>query len=98
MRQLLLDWGADKPQTLDNFVVGQNEELLQLLRLFSLRAANMPNERFVYLWSESGAGKSHLLQALATSPDARYIPAGANPDAFLFTNAVSLYLMDDCDR
>jgi DnaA family protein len=98
MRQLLLDWGADKPQTLDNFVVGQNEELLHLLRLFSLRAANMPNERFVYLWGESGAGKSHLLHALAAGADARYIPAGADPDAFLFTAAVTLYLMDECDQ
>jgi DnaA family protein len=98
MRQLLLDWGADKPQTLDNFVVGQNAEPLQLLRLFSLRSAKMPDERFVYLWGESGAGKSHLLQALASGPDTRYIPAAAPPDAFLYTNAVSLYLMDDCDR
>jgi DnaA family protein len=98
MRQLLLDLGADKPQTLDNFVVGHNEELLHLLRPFSLRAANMPNERFVYLWGESGAGKSHLLHALASGSDTRYIPAGANPDAFLFTAAVKLYLMDDCDQ
>jgi DnaA family protein len=98
MRQLLLDLGADKPQTLDNFVVGHNEELLHLLRPFSLRAANMPNERFVYLWGESGAGKSHLLHALASGSDTRYIPAGANPDAFLFTAAVTLYLMDDCDQ
>jgi DnaA family protein len=98
MRQLLLDLGADKPQTLDNFVTGQNEELLQLLRLFLLRGANLPHERFVYVWGESGAGKSHLLQALASAPNARYIPADAGPDAFLFANEVTLYLMDDCDR
>jgi DnaA family protein len=98
MRQLLLDLGADKPQTLDNFVTGQNQELVQLLRLFLQRDANMPNERFVYVWGEPGAGKSHLLQALAAAPNARYIPADASPDAFLFANEVSLYLMDDCDR
>jgi DnaA family protein len=98
MRQLLLDWGAEKPQTLDNFVMGKNAELLQLLRLFSLRAADRPNERFVYLWGEPGAGKSHLLQALASAPDARYIPADAGADAFLFASDVMLYLMDDCDR
>jgi DnaA family protein len=98
MRQLLLDLGADKPQTLDNFVTGQNQELVQLLRLFLQRDANMPNERFVYVWGESGAGKSHLLQSLAAAPNARYIPADASPDAFLFANEVSLYLMDDCDR
>src|SRR4051812_36211742 len=98
MRQLLLDLGAEKPQTLDNFVVGQNEELLQLLRLFALRAADRPKERFVYLWGEPGAGKSHLLHALASAPDARYIPAGAGADTFLFAPEVMLYLMDDCDR
>jgi DnaA family protein len=98
MRQLLLDLGADKPQTLDNFVTGQNQELVQLLRLFLQRDANMPNERFVYVWGEPGAGKSHLLQSLAAAPNARYIPADASPDAFLFANEVSLYLMDDCDR
>jgi DnaA family protein len=98
MRQLLLDLGADKPQTLDNFVTGQNQELVQLLRLFLQRDANMPNERFVYVWGESGAGKSHLLQSLAAAPNARYIPADASADAFLFANEVSLYLLDDCDR
>jgi DnaA family protein len=98
MRQLLLDLGADKPQTLDNFVAGQNEELLQLLLRFVQRAPNTSNERFVYLWGEPGAGKSHLLQALANAPDARYIPADANLDAFLFNSEATLYLMDDCDR
>lgn len=98
MRQLLLDLGAEKPQTLDNFVTGRNEELLQLLRLFSLRATNTPSDRFVYLWGESGAGKSHLLHALANGPDARYIPADAGSAAYLFAPEVSLYLIDDCDK
>jgi DnaA family protein len=97
MRQLLLDLGAEKPQTLDNFVVGRNEELLQLLQLYSLRA-NSPNERFVYLWGEAGAGKSHLLHALATTCDTRYIPADADGDAFVFVPEIRLYLMDDCDK
>lgn len=98
MRQLLLDLGAEKPQTLDNFVTGRNEELLQLLRQFSLRTASTPSDRFVYLWGESGAGKSHLLHALANAPDARYIPAEADSTAYLFAPEVSLYLMDDCDK
>lgn len=98
MRQLLLDLGAEKPQTLDNFVTGRNEELLQLLRLFSLRTASMPSDRFVYLWGEPGAGKSHLLHALANASEARYIPAGANSAAYSFAPEVSLYLMDDCEK
>jgi DnaA family protein len=98
MRQLLLDLGAEKPQTLENFIAGQNEELLQLLRLYSLRASNVPNERFVYLWGESGAGKSHLLHALVDAADARYIPSDAAPEAFLFDRGTTLYLVDDCDK
>ena len=32
MRQLLLDLPAEKPQTLESFVIGANEELAQLLQ------------------------------------------------------------------
>ncbi|HJV50340.1 MAG TPA: DnaA regulatory inactivator Hda [Noviherbaspirillum sp.] len=98
MRQLLLDLGAEKPQTLDAFVTGQNEELLQLLRQFQQHGNAMPRERFVYLWGESGAGKTHLLRALAGAPNARYIPSDASDDAFSHDAHTTLYLVDDCDR
>jgi DnaA-homolog protein len=96
MRQMLLDLGAEKPQTLDTFVVGQNAELAQLLRHYARYSTGMPNERFVYIWGEAGAGKSHLLHALAATPGARYIPAGAGENAYLFDEGTTLYLMDDC--
>ncbi|MGE5622356.1 MAG: DnaA regulatory inactivator Hda [Bacillota bacterium] len=98
MRQLLLDLGAEKPQTLDAFVTGQNAELLGLLRQFAQHGSAMPRERFVYLWGESGAGKTHLLRALAGTADARYIPADAADDAFSHDARTTLYLVDDCDR
>jgi DnaA-homolog protein len=98
MRQLLLDLGAEKPQTLETFVVGQNAELAQLLARFAKRADGMPHERFVYLWGEAGAGRTHLLRALADAPQARYIPAGAPEDDYLFDESITLYLMDDCDQ
>lgn len=99
MRQLLLDLGPEKPQTLDNFVTGRNEELLQLLRQYSQRSSGTPLERFAYIWGEPGSGKTHLLQALSSAvPDARYIPAHAGPDAFLCTPAATLYAVDDCDQ
>lgn len=98
MRQMLLDLVTEKPQTLDTFVVGKNEELAQLMRLFALRAADTLNDRFVYLWGEPGAGKTHLLRALAASDDARYIAADAAADAFLFVPDVTLYLLDDCEK
>ncbi|RZI41447.1 DnaA regulatory inactivator Hda [Herbaspirillum sp. HC18] len=98
MRQMLLDLGAEKPQTLDTFVVGHNAELSQLLHQFSLRAARTPGERFVYIWGDAGAGKTHLLRALAMDAAARYIPAGANEKDYLFDENVTLYLMDDCQQ
>ena len=98
MRQLLLDWEADKPQTLDTFVVGQNQELLQRLHLLAAYTNPMSGERFVYLWGEDGAGKTHLLHALAGLTRARYIAADAAPEAFLFTPEVHCYLVDDCDK
>jgi DnaA family protein len=98
MRQLLLDLGAEKPQTLDTFVEGQNAELLQLLRLFARDTPRTPSERFVYVWGDPGAGKTHLLHALAMDATARYIAAGSPVDAYLFEKNVTLYLLDDCDR
>jgi len=96
MRQLLLELDTGSPQTLDNFVAGRNRELAALLAQFATAGA-IPSERFVYLWGEAGAGKSHLLHALATAPAARYIGADADAGAFVFTPAIRLYLLDDCD-
>lgn len=98
MRQLLLDWGAEKPQTLDTFVTGQNEELIRLLHILAARSGSQLDQRFVYLWGEAGAGKTHLLRALAASVQARYIDGGAAPDAFLFAPDVMYYLVDNCEK
>ncbi len=112
MRQLLLELETAKPQTLGNFVVGQNRELAQLLGQFAAAAPALPAERFVYLWGEAGAGKTHLLRALAAAvPAARYIGGndsggndssgsdrgGAGATAFRFAPEVRLYLLDDCE-
>src|SRR6476646_8215137 len=97
MRQLLLDLIAEKPQTLANFEAGKNAELYQLLcRLAADPAAG--GERFVYLWGRAGAGKTHLLRALAAAVAARYIPADAPQSAWRFDPAVPLYLQDDCEQ
>ena len=74
MRQLLLDLIAEKPQTLANFEAGKNAELYQLLRRLAA-GPGASSERFVYLWGRAGAGKTHLLRALAVDADARYIAA-----------------------
>lgn len=98
MKQLLLDLDTEKPQTLDTFAVGKNQELLHLLRQVTTQPAGTLNDRFIYLWGELGAGRTHLLRALAVLPNARYIAADAEADAFLFDPAISLYMIDDCEE
>lgn len=96
MRQLLLDLGAPQPPSLDTFVIGQNAELTQLLSRFAQHEPSQYGERVVYLWGEPGAGKTHLLHALAQQPGARYIGATAGSAQFTHDPGTSLYLLDDC--
>jgi DnaA family protein len=95
MKQLVLDLGAEPAHSLDTFQVGENAELAHLMHQFAQRASR---EHFAYLWGDSGAGKTHLLQALAASQGSRYIACDAPEDQFTYLPEVSLYLLDDCDR
>lgn len=59
IRQLSLGLALKDDATFDNFTAGDNQILLnQLQQAFTQR-----DERFFYLWSASGCGKTHLLQA-----------------------------------
>ncbi|MGH8674414.1 MAG: HdaA/DnaA family protein [Burkholderiales bacterium] len=62
MRQLALGISPLPEPSLDNFVPGQNAELLTRLR--ELKAGRLA-ESIVYLWGERGSGRSHLLRACA---------------------------------
>ena len=64
MKQLALGISPPPQPTLDNFVPGANAELLARLR--ELKAGRFA-ENVLYLWGESGSGKSHLLQACAAA-------------------------------
>jgi len=68
MRQLLLDFTRAPAPTFDNFVPGGNAELLQALQA---AARGDAGERVLYVWGESGAGKSHLAQAFAEATAGR---------------------------
>jgi DnaA family protein len=72
--------------------------LTQLLQRLADGKPNGLDERFVYIWSEAGAGKTHLLRAMAAAPNTRYIASGASTDAFDYRTNVGLYLIDDCDQ
>jgi len=94
-RQMLLDLGADKAPSLGTFVTGSNVELMHLLPAIASKTAS---DRFIYLWGDAGAGKSHLLRALATAGKARYIASDAATDAFSYAPEIELYLLDDCNK
>lgn len=107
MKQIPLDLSADQPQSFATFVTGRNEELLQRLQQLAAagpdksgHAASASTDRFVYLWAEAGAGKSHLLRAVAhqAGADARLIAADAPQAAFDYSPQVAHYLIDDADR
>ncbi|NMG28507.1 DnaA regulatory inactivator Hda [Aromatoleum evansii] len=57
MKQLVLDIRPDAPPALDNFVVGNNQELVAALH----DAAQLPGH--VYVWGPAGCGRTHLLRA-----------------------------------
>lgn len=113
MQQLILNLEALKPVSLETFVTGRNAEATALLAALAEaqgagRIATLDlDRRFLYLWGESGAGKSHLLHALAALPGTRLLPGAvattaataAEADAaFTFDPTIGLYLLDDCDR
>ncbi len=64
MRQLALKISPPPQPSLENFVPGANAELVARLRDF--QAGTFP-EIILYLWGETGSGKSHLLRACASA-------------------------------
>ena len=62
MKQLALGISPPPQPTLENFVPGANAELVARLREF--RSGEF-RDAVLYVWGESGCGKSHLLQACA---------------------------------
>lgn len=61
MKQLALELASPPTPTLDNFVVGENAEVVAAVRAL---ARGEGGERFVYLWGGSGSGRTHLLRAV----------------------------------
>lgn len=99
MRQLLLDLGPERPQTLASYVAGSNADAVSWLTAWP-RADQPPSP--VYLWGPEGSGKTHLLRALLgralaqgwgaiwLSPGSCQMWEGHTPEA------PTLALLDDC--
>lgn len=91
MRQLLLDFTRAPAPTFANYVHGRNAELAHALQA---ALAGGGAERVIYIWGESGAGKTHLLMAFATAAGARYVRA----EQFMAGDARGVFVLDDVER
>lgn len=89
MRQLALGISPPPEPSLDNFVAGQNAELLARLR--ELKAGRLA-ESIIYIWGDAGSGRSHLLRAsaragLAIADDVDALDAEGQIELFSQINA-----------
>ena len=92
MKQLALDITVPPAPSFENFVAGRNAEAIAHLRA----AVTGSGERFVYVWGESGCGRTHLLKAAAAaSPRAAYVVCGLHRH---FDDTAPLLITDDVER
>ena len=96
-RQLLLDIHRPQTPTLDNFVIGDNRELIQ-----GLHALPQPDAvQRLYLWGPAGSGKTHLLRAVAAAAaELRpvYITPAATVGERLDVPPGTLLIVDDLEQ
>jgi DnaA family protein len=90
MRQLPLDISARSAPDFDNFVAARNAEALASVRALALGELR---ERIVYLWGETGSGRSHLLRAardrnsrLVVADDVETLDGAAQQALFMAIN------------
>ena len=99
MKQLLLDIQPAPTPSLQNFVIGQNNEAIAsisaLLNGFTIQDSKLngfelPN--FIYLWGTAGSGKTHLLQA------AQALGASISDDVHLLDNTAQIALFNQFNQ
>lgn len=91
MRQLLLDFTQAPAPTFENFVPGRNVEPLAAVRA---AVSGIP-ERVLYLWGETGAGKTHLLRAFAALREGAIFVRGED---YAGTESGGVLVLDDAER
>jgi DnaA family protein len=96
MRQIPLAIGIEARRSFATFVAGANAPAVQHLQALDVQAAP------VYLWGDSGVGKTHLLEALVHRFDAQGLRAGwfsaADPAPWPFEDAWALVVIDACEQ
>ena len=95
MRQIPLAIGVEAARTFDNFVPGANALAITHLQTLNPQAAP------VYLWGDSGSGKTHLLHALVHRIEEQGAHAGwfsaADAAPWPHDDAWTLIVIDECD-
>lgn len=102
-RQLALNLRLRDGSSFDNFHVGANALVLQHMRGLLRDPPAVSGPAMLYLWGESGGGKTHLLEAACRSVQARgaaalYLPlavAGIPPAALDAAEQAFLICLDD---
>jgi DnaA family protein len=94
-RQLILNIQPEAEPRFDNFLPGDNLELL--LALDTLARGEL-KEFVVYVWSAPGGGRSHLLRATHGEADRQGVPAVFAGGADLPEEMPRLLIVDDVDR
>jgi len=91
MQQLVLDIRPAAEPDFDNYIPGPNAEALARVRALATGALR---EAIVYLWGESGSGRTHLLHAasranpqLVIADDVEVLDAAAQQQLFVAINA-----------
>lgn len=95
MRQIPLAIGIKAARTFESFVPGANAPTIAHLQALAPQAAP------VYLWGDSGAGKTHLLEALAHRLDGQGMRVGwfsaTDSAPWSFDDAWALVVIDGAD-
>lgn len=96
-RQLLLDIHPNQSPSLDNFVMGDNVELVA--RLTTLADPGIFDQ--IYLWGPPGSGRTHLLRGTLATAQARQRPVmfieGGQLGSELTPQPGSLVIIDDVE-
>lgn len=97
MKQLILDIQPAPAPSLRNFVIGRNHELIDALRTLP---QGDHGKRSLYVWGETGSGKTHLLKATIALFQSRglraeYVCDGMDWDELANCDAVAI---DDVSR
>jgi len=75
MTQLLLDLEPPARPCFENFIAGRNAEALAAVRRLCETSPADHAPRFIYLWGDTGSGRSHLLRSASALVGGHYFGA-----------------------